>query len=267
MVSLGGQLAIGIEMDLLQVNNISKGFGELKAVTNVTFSVGSREVVGLLGPNGSGKSTMMKLTVGVLKPDSGTIQILGLDVASNPTNAKMNVGFVPESPRLYEFLTGVEYLDFVAELYGVDRNVKRDRISEFLKALDLESRENELIHGYSQGMKQKLAIIAAMLHRPKILVLDEPLNALDPKSARIVKELIHKFRDEAVPTIFSTHVLEIAQAICDRLIIMYQGRIIAEGTAEQLKTKAGSSGSTLEEVFLKLTGTSDTREIVEALWR
>ncbi|HXY83601.1 MAG TPA: ABC transporter ATP-binding protein [Candidatus Saccharimonadales bacterium] len=254
-------------MVLLQVNAISKGFGELKAVRDVSFSIGSSEVVGLLGPNGSGKSTLMKIMVGILKPDLGTIQMLDSNVAAKPTKAKMMVGFVPESPRLYEFLTGIEYLDFVSDLYGLDRSAKSDRISEFLKALDLEGRENELIHGYSQGMKQKLAIIAAMLHRPKILILDEPLNALDPRSARIVKELIHKFRDEGVPTIFSTHVLEIAEAICDRLIIMYQGKIIAEGTAEQLKTKAGSAGSTLEEVFLKLTGTSDTREIVEALWR
>jgi len=254
-------------MDTLRINNISKGFGELKAVIDVSFSVGNREVVGLLGPNGSGKSTVMKLAVGVLKPDAGAIQMLGSDVSANPTSAKMNVGFVPESPRLYEFLSGIEYLDFVAELYGLDRAVKQERILEFLKALDLEGREYELIHGYSQGMKQKLAIIAAMLHRPKILILDEPLNALDPKSARIVKELIHKFRDEGVPTVFSTHVLEIAEAVCDRLIIMYQGRIIAEGTAEQLKKNAGSAGSTLEEVFLKLTGTQDTAEIVEALWR
>lgn len=254
-------------MNLLQVNAITKEFGELKAVRDVSFSIGNSEVVGLLGPNGSGKSTLMKIMVGILKPDLGTIQMLDSNVASNPTKAKMMVGFVPESPRLYEFLTGIEYLDFVSDLYELDRSVKSDRISEFLKALDLEGRENELIHGYSQGMKQKLAIIAAMLHRPKILILDEPLNALDPRSARIVKELIHKFRDEGVPTIFSTHVLEIAEAICDRLIIMYQGKIIAEGTAEQLKTKAGSTGSTLEEVFLKLTGTSDTRDIVEALWR
>ncbi len=254
-------------MPLLQVNAISKGFGELRAVSDVSFSVDSTEIVGLLGPNGSGKSTLMKIMVGILKPDLGTVQMLGSDIASNPTAAKMNVGFVPESPRLYEFLTGIEYLDFVADLYGLEGSSKHERISEFLKALDLEGRENELIHGYSQGMKQKLAIIAAMLHRPRVLILDEPLNALDPRSARIVKELIHKFRDDGIPTIFSTHVLEIAEAVCDRLIIMYQGRIIAEGTAEQLKTKAGSMGSTLEEVFLKLTGTSGTREVVEALWR
>jgi len=131
----------------------------------------------------------------------------------------------------------------------------------------LEGRENELIHGYSQGMKQKLAIIAGLLHRPRILVLDEPLNALDPRSARIVKDLIHKLRDDGVPTVFSTHVLEIADAICDRIVIMYNGKILEEGTAVDLRAKGGAAGSTLEEVFLKLTGTSDTREIVEALTR
>jgi len=133
--------------------------------------------------------------------------------------------------------------------------------------LDLEGRENELINGYSQGMKQKLAIIAGLLHRPRILVLDEPLNALDPRSARIVKDLIHKLRDDGVPTIFSTHVLEIADAICDRIVIMYEGNVLAEGTTQDLRSKAGTRGSTLEEVFLKLTGTADTHEIVEALSR
>ena len=145
--------------------------------------------------------------------------------------------------------------------------MKRERISEFLKALDLEGRENELIQGYSQGMKQKLAIIAGLLHRPRILILDEPLNALDPRSARIVKDLLHRLRDDGVPTIFSTHVLEIADVICDRIVIMYNGEILAEGTAADLRSKAGTPGSSLEEVFLKLTGTSDTREIVEALSR
>jgi ABC-2 type transport system ATP-binding protein len=131
----------------------------------------------------------------------------------------------------------------------------------------LEGRENELIHGYSQGMKQKLAIIAGMLHKPRILILDEPLNSLDPRSARIVKDLIHKLRNDGVPTVFSTHVLEIAQAICDRIVIMYNGKNLADGTVEELRSKTGAEGSSLEEVFLKLTGTSDTQEIVEALSR
>jgi len=254
-------------MAIVEVNQISKSFGGRQAVLDVTFSLRSGEVLGLLGPNGSGKSTLMKTISGIIKPDAGSIQVLGINVVEEPVEIKKRIGYVPEAPRLYEFLTGVEYLDFVADVHGMEKNEKHERISEFLKALDLEGRENELIHGYSQGMKQKLAIIAALLHRPQVLVLDEPLNALDPRSARIVKDLIHKLRDDGVPTLFSTHVLEIADAICDRVIIMYDGRIIAEGTAQELKTKAGSAGSTLEEVFLKLTGTSDTREVVEALSR
>ncbi len=244
-----------------------KNFGSLRAVDGVSFSLNRGEVLGLLGPNGSGKSTLMKIIVGILKPDTGIVLVNGVDVALDPMAVKRTVGFVPESPRLYEFLTGIEYLDFVADVHGLEATAKQDRIVEFLKALDLEGRENELIHGYSQGMKQKLAVIAGLLHRPRILVLDEPLNALDPRTARIVKDLIHRLRDDGIPTIFSTHVLEIADAICDRIVIMYGGKIIEEGTTGELKSKAGASGSTLEEVFLKLTGTSDTREIVEALTR
>ncbi len=236
-------------------------------MNGVNFSVDEGEVLGLLGPNGSGKSTLMKIIVGILKPDMGNVQVLGNDVASAPIAVKKIAGYVPESPRIYEYLTGMEYLDFVADVHELDASTKRGRITEFLKALDLEGRENELMNGYSQGMKQKIAIIAGLLHRPQILVLDEPLNALDPRSARIVKDLIHKLRDSGVPTIFSTHVLEIADAICDRVVIMYGGKVLAEGNSGDLKSKAGTPGSTLEEVFLKLTGTSDTREIVEALTR
>ena len=254
-------------MQTLQVNGVVKNFGSRRAVNGISLTVSSGEVLGLLGPNGSGKSTLMKMIVGVLKPDMGNIQVLGVDVATDPVSVKRMVGFVPESPRLYEFLTGIEYLDFVADVHALDPTAKHERIPEFLKALDLEGRENELINGYSQGMKQKLAIIAGLLHRPRFLVLDEPLNALDPRSARIVKDLIHKLRDDGVPTIFSTHVLEIADVICDRIVIMYEGNVLAEGTTEDLRSKAGTEGSTLEEVFLKLTGTADTREIVEALSR
>ena len=252
-------------MSAVEVNHVSKSFGDRRAVATVSFSVQGGEVLGLLGPNGSGKSTLMKTIVGIIKPDTGSIRVLGTDVASDPVAIKGMIGYVPESPRLYEFLSGAEYLDFVAEIHGLAKVERHERIVEFLKALDLEGRENELIHGYSQGMKQKLAIIAALLHHPRVLILDEPLNALDPRSARIVKDLLHKFRDNGIPTIFSTHVLEIADAMCDRIIIMDGGHLIAEGTTQELRKKAGTGGSTLEEIFLKLTGTSDTRDIVEAL--
>jgi ABC-2 type transport system ATP-binding protein len=254
-------------MKVLQVNGVTKSFGDVRALNGVSFSVEHSEVLGLLGPNGSGKSTLMKIIVGILKPDAGNIQVLTTDVGADPIRVKKIVGYVPESPRLYEFLTGTEYLDFVADVHDLDADTKRQRISESLKALDLDGRENEMINGYSQGMKQKLAIIAGLLHRPQLLVLDEPLNSLDPRSARIVKELIHKLRDDGVPTIFSTHVLDIADAICDRVIIMANGTILEAGTPNELRTKAGVSGSSLEDLFLKLTGGSDTRDVVEALSR
>ncbi|HKM49582.1 MAG TPA: ABC transporter ATP-binding protein [Candidatus Bathyarchaeia archaeon] len=254
-------------MKVLQVNGVTKSFGDVRALKGVSFSVEHAEVLGLLGPNGSGKSTLMKIIVGILKPDAGNIQVLTTDVGADPIRVKKIVGYVPESPRLYEFLTGTEYLDFVADVHELDADTKRQRISESLKALDLDGRENEMINGYSQGMKQKLAIIAGLLHRPQLLVLDEPLNSLDPRSARIVKELIHKLRDDGVPTIFSTHVLDIADAICDRVIIMANGTVLEAGTPNELRTKAGVSGSSLEDLFLKLTGGSDTRDVVEALSR
>ncbi|MGA3296708.1 MAG: ABC transporter ATP-binding protein [Candidatus Bathyarchaeia archaeon] len=254
-------------MKVLQVNGVTKSFGDVRALNGVSFSVEHSEVLGLLGPNGSGKSTLMKIIVGILKPDAGNIQVLTTDVGADPIRVKKIVGYVPESPRLYEFLTGTEYLDFVADVHDLDADTKRQRISESLKALDLDGRENEMINGYSQGMKQKLAIIAGLLHRPQLLVLDEPLNSLDPRSARIVKELIHKLRDDGIPTIFSTHVLDIADAICDRVIIMANGTVLEAGTPNELRTKAGVSGSSLEDLFLKLTGGSDTRDVVEALSR
>lgn len=252
-------------MNALHAESVSKAFGTTRAVDKVSLNVEVGEVFGLLGPNGSGKSTFMKMVLGLLKPDSGSISVYDVGVDSNPLEAKRMIGYVPESPRLYEFLTGVEYLDFVGDVHGLDSGAKRERVGEFLNALELEGRENEMISGYSQGMKQKLAIIAALLHRPRLLILDEPLNGLDPRSARIVKNLVRRLASEGAAAVFSTHVLEIAEAICDRVAIMYQGRILAEGSVAEIRASAGMPGSSLEDVFLKITGTGDLREIVEEL--
>jgi len=249
------------------MQSVVKSYGGTRAVYQMSLNVSRGEVFGLLGPNGSGKSTLMKLMLGLLKPDSGAISVDGFDVQRNPIEVRRIVGYVPESPRLYEFLTCIEYLDFVADLFKVPAETKRERITEFLMAFELEGRENEMLSGYSQGMRQKAAIIAALLHKPKLLILDEPLNGLDPRSAKILKDLIHKLADEGVSTVFSTHVLEIAEAICTRVAIMHEGQVVAEGRLAELRSKAGMPGSTLEELFLKLTGTGDVREIVEALAR
>jgi ABC-2 type transport system ATP-binding protein len=171
----------------VKLEKVSKSFGTIQSVKNFDLQIYARTVFGFLGPNGSGKSTTMKMILGLLKADSGTLNVYGIDVLRNPWEVKKIVGYVPESPRLYEFLTGLEYLDFIADVYGLAAETKKARIEEHLDAFDLENRENEMISGYSHGMKQKIAIIAALLHKPKLLILDEPLSGLDPKSARIVK--------------------------------------------------------------------------------
>ena len=178
---------------------------------------------------------------------------------------KQQIGYVPESPRLYEFLTGIEYLDFVGDIYNVPPSEKKNRISEYLRALQLEGREGDMINSYSEGMKQKIALIAAFIHRPKLLILDEPLNALDPRSARIVKDLLLELKRQGLTIILSTHVLEIAQALCDRIGIMYQGGLLALGNMSELREKSKMPDSGLEDIFLKLTGTGDIRAVVEEL--
>jgi len=254
-----------LPLHALNISSVSKNFGSTRALDGVSLKVEAGCVYGLLGPNGSGKSTLMRTVLDLVKPDSGEIQVYGIDVKQQPIEVKRIIGYVPETPRLYEFLTATEYLDFTGDIRSLDAETKRQRIGEFLRALELEGRENEMISGYSQGMKQKVAIIAALLHKPKLLILDEPLNGLDPRAARIVKDLIHKLAGEGVAAVFSTHVLEIAEAICDRIAIMYQGQVLSEGTAAELRGQAGMPGSSLEDVFFKLTGTDDIREIVKEL--
>ncbi len=251
----------------VETDHLTKLYGSVVGLNDLSVSVGPGEIRGLLGQNGSGKSTLLKSLVGLIHPTSGAVRVLGLDVQKSPMQVRRAVGYVPESPKLYEFLTATEYLDFIADVRGLSYDEKKERIGRLVRALDLEGKQGDTISGYSQGMKQKVALMGAILHRPRLLLLDEPLNGLDPKSARVVKELIHGLAREGVTTIFSTHILEIAEAICDRLTILQNGRLLAEGTAQELREKAGLPGSGLEDVFLKLTGTKGVEDIVEALIR
>lgn len=252
-------------MSAVDLQGVTKRYSEILAVDNISLQVKTGEIFGLLGPNGSGKSTTMKMLLGLVQPDGGSVSVLGIDVQKDPVQVKRQVGYVPESPRLYEFLTGIEYLDFIGDVFGLPTGEKKDRINEYLKALELEGREGDMISGYSQGMKQKIVLTSALIHKPKLLILDEPLNALDPKSARIVKDLLHELKAQGVTTMMSTHVLEIAEAMCDRIGIMYQGRILALGTIGELRDRASMPGSGLEDIFLKLTGAGDIRAVVEEL--
>ena len=249
----------------VELKGVVKRYSEILAVNSVDLNINKGEIFGLLGPNGSGKSTTLKMLLGLVQPDSGSVNVLGIDVHQDPVAVKQLVGYVPESPRLYEFLTGIEYLDFIADIYGMQTAEKKSRITEYLKALQLEGREGDMINGYSDGMKQKIALISAFLHKPRLLILDEPLSALDPRSARIIKDFLHQLKKQGVTTIMSTHILEIAQAVCDRIGIMYQGRILALGNMKELREMAKLPDSGLEDIFLKLTGTDDIRAVVEEL--
>jgi len=249
----------------LKLAGVSKRYGDVTAVDYLDLDIGKGEIFGLLGPNGSGKSTTLKIVLGLVKPDSGSVNVLGINVEDDPVAVKRKVGYVPEAPRVYDFLTGLEFLDFTGDVYGVQLEEKKKRIEEFLRALDLEGREGDMISSYSEGMKQKVVIISAIMHKPEFLLLDEPLSGLDPKSARIVKDLLRQLASQGVTTIMSTHVLEIAQAMCDRIAIMYEGRLLALGTMEELRRRAKMPESGLEDIFLKLTGSGDIKPIVEAL--
>jgi ABC-2 type transport system ATP-binding protein len=254
-------------MNLLAVElkNITKHYNEIVAVNNLSLNIQQGEIFGLLGPNGSGKSTTLKMLMGLVAPTAGSIHVLGINVSANPVDVKRLVGYVPESPSLYEFLTGIEYLDFIGDIYGLPVDEKQQRITEYLKALQLDGREGDMINSYSDGMKKKIALISAFMHKPKLLILDEPLNALDPRSARIVKDILAGLKTQGVTTIITTHVLEIAQALSDQIAIMYKGNLLALGNMDELQQRASLPSSDLEEIFLKLTGTEDLKAVVEAL--
>jgi len=252
---------------IVNLTGVTKRYADVVAVDCVDLDVKEGEIFGLLGPNGSGKSTLLKMILGLVKPDLGSVNVLGIKAEDDPVAIKAHAGYVPEIPQLYEFLTGIEYLDFTADLYGVNLAEKEERINEYLEALELEGREGDMISAYSLGMKQKIALISAFVHKPKLLLLDEPLGGLDPRSARIIKDLLRELASKGVATIMSTHILEIAQAMCDRIAIMYEGRLLAIGNMDELRERAKLPGSNLEDIFLTLTGTSDVKDVVEALMK
>lgn len=248
----------------ISIQRVAKNYGNVWALNGVNTRIEKGEVRGLLGANGSGKSTLMKILLGLVRPQNGQVTVEGIDPAIDPISVRQIVGYVPETPRLYDFLSGIEYLDFVADLHGLALETKKQRIDEYLSAFDLKEQGNDLISGYSLGMKQKIAISAALIHKPKVLIFDEALNGLDPRAAKIVKDTITKLASDDVTVLFSTHVLEIAEAICQKITILDRGTILAEGSMNELHSQAGAGGN-LESIFLSLTGYSDVRAIVEEL--
>jgi ABC-2 type transport system ATP-binding protein len=237
---------------MIKLVNLIKNYGKLIAVNNVNLEVAPGEIFGFLGPNGAGKTTTIKMIAGLLQPTGGSILINGHDVQKEPLKAKFITGFIPDRPFLYEKLTATEFMRFVADLYEM-RNSKI-RINELLDLFGLPDWRNELIDNFSHGMKQRLVMASALLHNPKVLVVDEPMVGLDPRGARLVKDIFKDLASKGVTVFMSTHTLEIVEQMCTRVAIINQGRIIAEGSVEDLGRMARMENSHLEPIFLKLTG-------------
>ncbi|ASI99091.1 ABC transporter ATP-binding protein [Thermococcus celer] len=245
---------------MIGVEGLVRRFGSTVAVKGITFNVNDGEIYGLLGPNGSGKSTTMKILAGIIPPSGGRVVVNGIDVSRDPLRVKEVVGYVPETPLLYESLTPVEFFNFVGSVRGIPREELGERVETLVRAFGIERYLGETIGGLSFGTKQKISLISAMLHDPQVLILDEAMNGLDPKSARILRELLLGFKEEGKSIVFSTHVLALAETICDRVGVIYNGEIIAEGTVDELKEFAHEES--LEDVFLKLT---ESQEEVAAI--
>jgi ABC-2 type transport system ATP-binding protein len=250
---------------MILVEDLVKRYGAFTAVDGVSLEVAKGEIHGFLGPNGAGKTTTIRIIAGLLKPTRGRIVIDGHDLAREPEAAKNALGFIPDRPFLYEKLTAGEFLRFHGGLYGLEGQAVEGRLREMLDLFELSPWEGELIESFSHGMKQRLVLCAAFLHRPRAILVDEPMVGLDPRGARLIKEVFRVMSRKGVAILMSTHTLEVAQEMCDRISIIQGGRIIARGTVDELRLLAGGEAELLTPVFLKLTGGGGLQEIDEAL--
>jgi ABC-2 type transport system ATP-binding protein len=243
---------------MIELYQLSKRYGHTLAVDNLSLSIPQGQIFGFLGPNGAGKTTTIRMMMGLLLPTSGHVVLGGHDLHQQPLAAKQLCGFVPDRPHVYEKLTGSELLDFSAGLYRVDEAVRARRHGHLLDLFALEHCKDELIESYSHGMKQRLVMAAALIHRPRILIVDEPMVGLDPRGARLLKHVFRRLAEDGVTVFMSTHSLPVAEETCDRIGIIDHGTVIALGTVDELRDLAGRDGnSTLETIFLSLTGGDD----------
>ena len=248
---------------MIEFRDVSKAYvkGGKNAVDHLNLKIGAGELFGFIGPNGAGKTTTIKILTGILTPTEGESLVQGVSMQERPMEAKRLIGFVPDGAEIYDRLTGLEYLNFMADMYDVDAAKRRQHIEKYLSLFELEDAAGSQIRTYSKGMRQKLATIGALIHEPPVWVLDEPMMGLDPRSAYLLKEEMKRHCEAGNTVFFSTHVLEVAEKLCSRIAVIRQGQLAAEGTMEELRSQehAGS----LEEIFLELTGAEDAEEGTE----
>ena len=238
---------------MIELKDLTKKYGNFKAVNNLNLSVKKGEVFGFIGPNGAGKTTTIKMMGGILEPTAGTVTIAGINMQKEPEKAKSNIGFIPDRPYLYEKLTGMEFLKFTGDLYGVSEEAFQSKASKILKDFSLDNWAHELIESYSHGMKQRLIMSAALLHDPEVIIVDEPMVGLDPAAIIMVKNLFRSLAARGVTIFMSTHTLKVAEDTCDRIGVIHKGRLIAMGTAQELQREVNVTEADLERVFLNLT--------------
>ncbi len=249
---------------MIEAIGLTRRYEDFAAVDGLDLAVRQGEIFGFLGPNGAGKTTTIRMLTGLLRPTEGTIRIDGIDLAEDPQAARARIAYLPDTPYLYEKLTAREFIHFVAGLYRVPPERAKRRATELLEILDLEERADDLIEGFSHGMRQKTVMAAALVHDPKVMFLDEPTVGLDPRSARLMRDIFRQLSERGTTVFLSTHILEIAERMCDRIGIINQGKLIALGTVEELYARAEAS-ATLEDIFLELTGGAAYAEIAEIL--
>lgn len=237
---------------MLEIKNLTKKFGDKVAVNDIDLSVKSGEIYGFLGPNGAGKTTTIKMIVGMLMPDGGSITVDGIDAIHDDVEAKRQIAYVPDSPEIYDIMTGRQYLNFIADVFEMSDEERNKQIDRYAEVFEMQDNLDVMIAGYSHGMKQKIVIMGALIHSPKLLILDEPMVGLDAKSSFRLKEIMRALADEGRTVFFSTHVMEVAENICDRIGIINRGKVIAVGTLDEIKAAAKDTGS-LEKIFLELT--------------
>jgi len=251
---------------MIRLEGLTKHYGRFVAVDGIALHVPKGVLYGFLGPNGAGKTTTLRMIAGILRPTAGRVLLGGDDVHTNSLVAKRRLGFIPDRPFVYDKLTGAEFLRFVAGLYGQEGDGVERRLDELLEVFELSSWKDELVEAYSHGMRQKLIISSALIHRPEVIVVDEPMVGLDPKAARLLKDIFRQFVARGGTVLMSTHTLEVAEAMCDRMAIIQNGKIAAAGTMPEIREQTAAGHHVgLEELFLKLTGGARVRPLVEVL--